>query len=80
MIKHIFFSLTAVWRSPVALPLEPDEVRQVVLQAHARRRRVAPVVHLAAPGKRRKCASVQTNFGVRTERLLQVFFGALLIL
>ena len=41
--------LTAIRSSSVALPLEGDEVGQVVVQAHAVASGVAPIVHLAAP-------------------------------
>ena len=40
--------LTAVGCAAVALPLEGDEVGQVVVQAHAGARGVAPIVHFAA--------------------------------
>ncbi len=39
--------LTAVGCAAVALPLEGDEVGQVVVQAHARAGGVAPIVHFA---------------------------------
>ena len=43
--------LTAVGGTTVALPLERDEIGQVVVEAHAVAGSVAPVVHLAASGK-----------------------------
>jgi hypothetical protein len=39
--------LTAVGCATIALPLEGDEVGQVVVQTHARASGVAPVVHFA---------------------------------